>query len=111
MSSIIGINLKKLREANHFTQEQVASFLGVKRSAYSNYESGDREPTLDSLEKAANLFGCDLYLLFEENEDVVDSMLVCAFRVDNLSNSDMEEGASFKNIVKNYLKLNNLLSK
>lgn len=111
MSNIVGDNLKKLRDANHFSQEQVASFLGINRSTYSNYESGDREAPLDVLEKASDLFGCELHLLFEEDDAIVDNMLICSFRVDNLSNSDMAEIASFKNVVKNYLKLNQLLAK
>jgi transcriptional regulator with XRE-family HTH domain len=110
MNEIVGNNLKKLREANRFSQEQVASFLGINRSTYSNYESGDREAPLEVLEKASDLFGCELHLLFEENESVVDNMLVCAFRVDDLSASDMKEVASFKNIVKNYLKIKRLLA-
>ena len=111
MSNIVGDNLKKLRDANRFSQEQVSSFLGIKRSTYSNYESGEREAPLEVLEKASNLFGCELYLLFEENEAIVDNMLTCTFRVENVSDSDMTEIASFKNIVKNYLKLDQLLAK
>ena len=41
-NKIVGRNLKALREANCYTQEQVASYLGVQRSAYANYESGER---------------------------------------------------------------------
>ncbi len=111
MSNIVGDNLKKLRDANRFSQEQVASFLGINRSTYSNYESGDREAPLDVLEKASDLFGCELHLLFEEDDAIVDNMLTCTFRVDNLADSDMAEIASFKNVVKNYLKLNQLLAK
>jgi transcriptional regulator with XRE-family HTH domain len=110
MNNIIGNNLKKLREANRFSQEQVASFLGIKRSTYSNYECGNREATVEVLEKASDLFGCELHLLFEENVDVVNNMLTCAFRVDNINEEDMAQIASFKNIVKMYLKLNQLLA-
>lgn len=111
MNTIVGSNLKRLREANRFSQEQVSSFLDIKRSTYSNYESGDREAPLSVLEKASNLFGCELYLLFEENETIVNDMLVCAFRIDNLSDSDMSEVARFKSIVKSYLKMDQLISK
>jgi transcriptional regulator with XRE-family HTH domain len=64
METTIGRNLKLLREANSFTQDQVASFLGINRSTYSNYESGDREAPLEVLEKASDLFGCELSILF-----------------------------------------------
>ena len=109
MNKTIGNNLKRLRDANHFTQEQLAVFLGINRSTYSNYEMGEREIPFIILEKAADLFGLDLHLFFEEDESVVDNMLVCSFRVDDLTPSDMAEVASFKNIVKNYLKINTLL--
>ena len=42
---IIAKNIKLLRQASNYTQESVASFLGIGRSAYSNYESGDRDVT------------------------------------------------------------------
>ena len=81
--SIIGRNLKSLREANGYTQEQLSDYLAIKRSAYANYEAGEREVPLLALEKAADLFGCELSLLFEEDETAVANMLVCAFRVDS----------------------------
>lgn len=112
MNKIIGKNLKLFRGFNRFTQEQVADFLGLNnRSTYSNYESGDREAPLEVLEKCADLYGCDMTLFFEDNETSVNDMLICAFRADNISASDMAEVAKFKNVVKNYLKINTLLAK
>ena len=86
---IIAKNIKLLRQASNYTQEHVASFLGIGRSAYSNYESGDRELPLSCMEKLADLYGCDAYMLYEENESVIEDMLATAFRVDNLSPADM----------------------
>lgn len=108
MKTIIGKNLSKLRGANDLTQQQVADYLGVTRSAYSNYEDGAREAPMDVLLKSADLFGCDVRLLLERNEDVVDNMLVCAFRVDELSPVDLREISYFKRIVKNYMKIKRL---
>ena len=59
---IIAKNIKLLRQASNYTQESVASFLGIGRSAYSNYESGDRELPLSCMEKLADLYGCDAYI-------------------------------------------------
>lgn len=111
MKSIIGRNLTTFRKANNFNQDQVASFLGITRSAYSNYELGIREPSIDILEKAASLFGCELSTFFEEDEKAVNNMLVGAFRIDSLNQHDMNEIADFKKIVMNYLKMEKLLSK
>lgn len=103
-------NLKLLRQANGLTQEQLASFLGVGRSAYSNYEDGSRVPSVDMLEKFANMMGCDLSMLFEEDERAVKSQLICAFRTEGLSKGDMEEISSFKRLVLSYLKMERLLN-
>ena len=109
MDRLIDRNLKLFRNYNKFTQEQVSEYLSLNnRSTYSNYESGDREAPLEVLEKCAALYGCDLSLFFEENEEAVKEVLICAFRVDNLESLDIEEIARFKNIVNNYIKLNSL---
>lgn len=72
---------------------------------------GDRDAPLCVLEKLADLYGCDLYSLYEENEDVRQMMLATAFRVDNLAAEDMEQLAVFKRVVKNYMKMDMLLKR
>ena len=110
MSNVIGRNLKVLREANDLTQEQMSSYLGIGRSAYANYEAGEREAPLEVLERSASLLGCELELLFEEDvETVKDQMLVCAFRTDGLTDSDMQEVARFKRVVLEYMKMTKML--
>ena len=103
MNNMLANNLKKLRETAFYTQEQVSQALGVSRSAYSNYESGEREVPYDILEKASNLFGCDMYVLFEKNADAM--ILASAFRLDGLTGEDTADIIRFKDIVKSYLKM------
>lgn len=105
MEKIIARNLKKLREIARYTQEEVAHAIGVTRSAYSNYESGDREIPYDVIEKASDFFGCDMTALFEENENVDAMILASAFRIDSISPEDAGEILKFKDIVKSYLKM------
>lgn len=110
MNNVIGRNLKLLRESNDLTQEQIASYLGIGRSAYANYEAGEREAPLEVLERSAALLGCELDVLFEEDVEAVKSrMLVCAFRTDGLTDEDMQEVARFKNVVLEYMKMTKLL--
>ncbi len=109
MSNTVGNNLKVLREANRLTQEKVADFLGVKRSTYSNYESGEREAPIEVLESASKLFGCELSTLFSEDKNALQCMLACAFRADGLCESDMREVAAFKGVVMNYIKMLRLM--
>lgn len=108
MKTIIAKNLKSFRKAGGYTEQMLADLLGIQRSAYANYEAGTREMPLQHLEKAADLFGCELSALFSEeaqNEDI----LLCAFRADNVSPSDLEQIAKFKSMVKSYLKMQRLL--
>ena len=107
---LIARNIKQMREKSCYTQENVSDFLGVRRSAYANYEAGDREIPLRLMERLADLYGCELLDLYTEDESVLASMLVTAFRVDSVSASDMEQIAAFKRIVKNSLKMDTLLA-
>ncbi|MFW9607850.1 MAG: helix-turn-helix transcriptional regulator [Prevotella sp.] len=109
MNKLVGNNLKKIRSISAFTQEEVALALGINRSAYSNYESGEREMPLDLLEKAADLFGCELYVFFEENVSE-DMILATAFRIEDLNSNDLQEIIHFKDIVKSYIKMDQLVA-
>ena len=105
MDRTIARNLKKLRETARYTQEEVSQALGITRSAYSNYESGDREVPYDIIEKASDFFGCDMTVLFDENENVDALILVSAVRIDGVAPEDAGEIMRFKDIVKSYLKM------
>lgn len=49
-------NLKEARNAAGLTQQQVADALGIERPSYARYESGDRQPPIDTLIKLARHF-------------------------------------------------------
>lgn len=49
-------NLKRYRKAHNLTQKVLADKLNISRQAYSNYETGKRDPDLDLLTKL-----CDVY--------------------------------------------------
>lgn len=58
------LQIKDLRENQGLTQRQVADMLSIKYSTYSNYESGKREPNLETLEAISKLYGCTVdYLM------------------------------------------------
>ena len=107
MKSIIGKNLKIFRNASGYTEQMLADLLGIQRSAYANYEAGTREMPLPQLEKVADLFGCELSSLLEENAREED-ILLSAFRAIDLLPSDLEQIANFKGMVKSYLKMKRL---
>lgn len=50
--------LKRFRESKGFTRKFVAHTIGVKLRTYVSYESGERNPTLDTAIKIAFVLGC-----------------------------------------------------
>lgn len=101
-------NLKIFREASGFTQERVASFLAIERGALANYELGTREVPLSILIKLSDLYGVDLSDLFEADQEKVKDVVLCSFRMEDLSNEDIREISAFKEVVKSYLKMDYL---
>jgi len=58
------IYLKELRANKKVSQQDVASFLGITRQAYSNYENGNRTPDYEVLLKLGEYFNVTVdYLL------------------------------------------------
>ncbi len=105
MDKIVSRNLKRLREAARYTQDDVANALGITRSSYSNYEAGEREMPYDVMEKVSDFFGCEMTLLFEDDINADAQILASAFRLDGMTAQDAVEIMRFKDIVKSYLKM------
>lgn len=105
MNLEIGQVLKAFRERNNFSQEAVASFLGIKRELLSYYENDSREPSVEVLEKLANLYGTELVDFFETDKDHINTNVAFAFRATDVNENDMKELAQFRKVVKNYLKI------
>lgn len=53
IGATLGKNIKLLREARGFSQQQIAGLAGVPRATWSHLESGSANPTLSVLHRAA----------------------------------------------------------
>ena len=49
--------LKYVRKANKFTQQQVADAINIERSTYASYETGRNRPDVNTLSSFAKTFG------------------------------------------------------
>ena len=54
--TLLSQRLKELRKLHNYTQDYVASMLGVVRQTYSHYETGKRTPNSETLYKLAGLY-------------------------------------------------------
>lgn len=61
--------LLQLRKSKNLTQKDIADALGISRQAYANYETGNREPDLNTLKALSEFFGVSTdYLLNNQKE-------------------------------------------
>ena len=59
-----GNNLKKIRQENNLTQEELAKKINTSRSNIANYENDKNMPSIDILNKLSETFNCSIdYLL------------------------------------------------
>lgn len=100
-----GFVLKAYREKSGFSQESVASFLGIKRELLSYYENDSREPSVEILEKLADLYGAELIDFYETDLDKIHTNIAFAFRAKEINSDDLKVLAQFRKVVKNYLKM------
>lgn len=72
---MIGNILKRLRKAKGASADEVAKFLGISRSGYTNYENELREPNINNLLKLAEYFGVTVdHLLGRDDQQFVDDI-------------------------------------
>ena len=68
-----GTKLSTLRKQNNYTQEQLASIMGVSRQAISKWESDTAYPETEKLIRMSELFGCSLHYLLKEEMESLDT--------------------------------------
>ena len=68
---MFGVNLKKLREDAHLSQEQLADIIGVSKSTIGMYEQGKRMPNTNTILKdLASYFGVSIDYLVGFQSDL-----------------------------------------
>src|SRR5213080_4062137 len=99
----LGERLREAREYLGFSQEEVATFLGVPRSALSLMETGQRKVDALELKKLAGLYKRPVgYFTGEATEDVSFGADVAhlARKVSELSPDDREELGRFADFLR-----------
>lgn len=63
----LGHHLKKARESQRMSQQEVAELLGISQKTLSNMESGKAKPSVIQLAKIGEIYGLDILKLLSEN--------------------------------------------
>ena len=66
-NNVFGKRLKELRLEKGFSQRSLGNVFNVCNQTISSWESGSREPDLDTLVKIAHFFGVSVDELLEDN--------------------------------------------
>jgi len=99
----LGERLREAREYLGFSQDEVATFLGVSRSALSNIETGQRKVDALELKKLAGLYKRPVtFFTGEEVEDTSfgDDVAHLARKVADLSADDRAELGRFADFLR-----------
>ena len=68
---LIGERIKKLRNSNNYTVDDLAYLLNVSKSTISKYENGKCKPNYTKLVKLSNIFNVDYKYLIGVSDFVV----------------------------------------
>ena len=69
LQRIAGVNIRIYRKARGLSQEELADVLGIHRTYMGGVERGERNLTLQSLERLAENMGVDPVALLRPRED------------------------------------------
>jgi len=92
-------NLRTFRENKNFSQKEIAEKLGVAKSTYSLYESGNREPSVENIKKIADALDVSVDELFGRKGEI--HTIAAHFDGDEFTTEELEEIKQFAAFVKN----------
>ena len=97
---MFGERISILRKAKGISQVQLANKIGVSKQSVSNWENNNIMPSVDMVITLADFFGCtsDYLLELNENKMVIET-----------TNLTASQGAHIKNIVDDFVSLNQKL--
>ena len=91
-------NLKIARERKGISQKDMAESIGVAKSTYSLYESGNREPNVQTIKKIADVLNVSADELLGLNEEPIT--LAAHFDGDEYTEEELDEIKQFAEFVK-----------
>lgn len=99
--SIVGDRIRECREDLKLSMTKLAEKTGLTISAISQFEGGERDPSLDSLNKLADALEVSVDYLMGRDEELSDENIKAMFRgVQNMTDKDKEEMMHFYQFLK-----------
>ncbi len=106
-SDLIGERFSELRNRSGFTQSIIAEYLDVDQSYISKCEKGERQFSVDILDKAVELFGCTMDYFVNESSEF--TQMPIALRAKSITIEDLKIIAAMNKITLNLRFMEGLL--
>lgn len=110
----LGANITEMRNNLGITQDRLSDLLKVSRKTVSNWETGDKRPSLDNLSALCDVFHCDIeYLLGKRDFPTKEIEVVCTYTGMSQKTIKKIHHAALQDEKENYIdtfKLNSFLS-
>ena len=104
---LIAKRFSELRNRSGFTQGIIAEYLGVDQSYISKCEKGERQFSVDVLDKAAELFGCTIEYFVNESTEF--TQMPIALRAKSVTLEDLNTISAMNKIALNLRFMESLL--
>lgn len=91
-------NLKMARERKGLSQKDIAESIGVAKSTYSLYESGNREPNVQTIKKIADILNVSADELLGIDDE--PQTIAAHFDGDEYTEEELDEIKKFAEFVK-----------
>lgn len=98
MGSEFNENLRTAREKKGYTQKEVADKIGVAKSTYSLYESGNREPGVPTIKKLSALLEVSADTLLG-TEDIIPDTIAAHKDGENFTPQELEKIEEYKKLL------------
>ena len=104
---LIAKRFSELRDRSGFTQGIIAEYLGVDQSYISKCEKGERQFSVDVLDKASELFGCTIEYFVNESTEF--TQMPIALRAKSVTLEDLNTISAMNKIALNLRFMESLL--
>ncbi len=110
---MIGYNIKRMRHSKRMLQQELADALGVSKSTVGMWETDKREPNIETINRIAEVLGCSVSYLIEDNRKTPTSFYVdysgwkaADFFCENMFGDNPEEEETARSILEGLIALN-----
>jgi len=69
----VGYRIRKIREAQDLSQQDMANHLEITAGAYAKIERGETDPSITRLYEIAEVLNVDLFRLFKEPAEIISA--------------------------------------